>query len=379
MKKVFLMLAVVAMASCSKSELSTRPVSDENVEIKAGSTILSIDTKAPFGPNGEDISSSDFLTTYVMITKDVTNGSYKAANFHGEGYMKFVNETNTTGFYSDNTCATEDKKYYPADNSPIAMAALVPAKKNTGATSQDGWKFTDAECNVISYVINGSTDVMAAVVTEMNDAASMTDAEEKKINKTNAKRSDAHPEFNFKHLLTLINVKAVADKAEEAAAFGKITKIELVQTVGVTGGVNSVVNVNLKDGKSAAPSTVVTAIPFYAYNSTDKYTEAVISTTAPVAIPVTTAAQVAYAMIVPFTAVDADGNLKLKVYTENNTAGIDAPISKLYSDAAKGTPYTESTEGKKFDVTLKFIGSEIKASATVADWVPVYSGDVEIK
>ncbi len=42
------MLAVVAMASCSKSELTPRPEVAGDVEIKAGSSVLSIDTKAPY-------------------------------------------------------------------------------------------------------------------------------------------------------------------------------------------------------------------------------------------------------------------------------------------------------------------------------------------
>ncbi len=403
------MLAVVAMASCSKSELTTRPEVAGDVEIKAGSTALSIDTKAPYVGT---ISSTNPLTAYVMITDDLTDGSYKKdaatpANNHllGDGYMKFVEQagSNLVGFYSAATCATSEEapKYYPANGSDIAMAALVPYTWDDATTNdkEEGWKFSDADCKNVSYLIDGKTDVMASVVTKMKDQISGADAA---INKTTAKTT--HPEFDFKHLLTLIRVKVYTGTVAEQTSFGKITKIELVSTVGAD--VNNRINVQLKDGAasvSGAASGVKT--PFYycaketaGFSYADKLISDENAKTAdgtnnygPVEIQVSTtgktgAAYVAYAIVAPFTAVNADGNLKLKVYTENNnTTGIDATINKLYSaytDESTNTPFTQYTAGKLFDVTLHFIGTEIKASAKVTAWdeTSIVDGpEVEIK
>ena len=70
MKKVFLSaLAIAAMASCSKTELSNTP--DGSVEIKAKSTALSISTKSPYEGT---ISSGNPLTAQVLVSK--TDGNY---------------------------------------------------------------------------------------------------------------------------------------------------------------------------------------------------------------------------------------------------------------------------------------------------------------
>ncbi|MDE7450611.1 MAG: hypothetical protein K2M66_00460, partial [Alistipes sp.] len=98
---------------------------------------------------------------------------------------------------------------------------------------------------------------------------------------------------------------------------------------------------------------------------------------------------VAYSMIAPFTAISHSSrhNLMLKVYTEKYEEGTEAKIMHLYESAVtydgsgnvtNTDDFIGSTEGKKFDVTLKFVGKEIKAAASVTDWEPVYAGEVEI-
>ena len=265
-----------------------------------------------------------------------------------------------------------------------------------------------ADSLTASYVIDGKTDIMAAAVTTMNNG---TDA----IQKSKASAT-VYPTFNFTHKLTLVNIKAYTPTAKEQEAWGKITKIELVGVMATSGsnltnGVNNVCTVTLKDAAAAVSGAAANVVvPFYhcALNSDatpklvyddlkisnqddkDADTDGVLY--GPVEIPApaagattdytsTDAKYVAYSMIAPFTTKDVTlpkANLKLIVYTEENTDGIEAKIENLYSDNTFATVFEGPTEGKKFDVTLKFVGKEITASATVTDWEPVYAGEVEI-
>lgn len=412
MKKVIMMLAVAAMASCAKSELAERPtvavVGD--VEIVSGSQVA---TRAPFEGTLDD-KANNSLTAYVYATKlDATSGNYvdyKTANLAAEGFMTFVSSNTQDGATSkypvaavgfqkeDTTPGTyvADPQYYPSNDNPLYMVGLVPAVKAD-------WTM-DTDSKVASHAIDGKTDIMAAAVTKMNNG---TDA----IQKGKASAT-VYPAFNFTHKLTLVNVKVYTPTQKEQAAWGKITKIELVAvnkgTALSTDGVNDKCDVTLETATATWSATATgKTTPFYAYNTTDKYTDKLISTddektadadanfgaveiaTAATAEGTATAADaqyVAYSMIAPFT-TKSNGtkitNMMLKVYTEENEDGIEAPIAGLYTtadvDPDSGTIYAGSTEGKKFDVTLKFVGKEIKASATVTDWEPVYAGDVEIQ
>lgn len=425
MKKVILMLAVAAMASCAKSELTERPEVVGDVAIVAGSSVVSVDTRTPFEGTLDDTANKT-LTAYVYATKLDNTGayvSYAAENLAAQGYMTFAAATvadafskypvAAVGFQKYNSDPTPvlvaDPQYYPSNDNPLYMVALVPA-------STTDWTL-DADAKNAEYTIDGKTDIMAAAVTKMNNGTSDIKKTEAKIDATTPANS-VYPAFNFTHKLTLVNVKAYTPTKKEQEIWGKITKIELTAvndaTAGNTlsvNGVNQKCTVKLEDATAtfsgATAATDVT--PFYAYNDTDKYTDKVISTQddldadtatdkthfGPVEIAAPAdetataftkddAKYVAYSMIAPFT-VKSTGNYKnmsLKIYTEKNEKGIDAIVTALYSDPdldADNHIFTGSTEGKKFDVTLKFSGNEIKASATVTDWNAVYAGEVEVQ
>ncbi|MDE6570122.1 MAG: fimbrillin family protein, partial [Alistipes sp.] len=402
---------------CSKSDVESRPVVPVvgDVEIVSGSKV-SVITRTPFEGTLDD-KANNKLTAYVYATKlDVANSnayvSYDAANLAAEGYMTFVSSNTQDGATSkypvaavgfqkeDTTPGTyvADPQYYPSNDNPLYMVGLVPAVKAD-------WTM-DADSKVATHAIDGKTDIMAAAVTKMKDATNTDVA----IQKSKASAT-VYPTFNFKHKLTLVNVKVYTPTQKEQAAWGKITKIELVAvnkgTALSTDGVNDQCDVTLETGVAAWSATATgKTTPFYAYNTTDKYTDKLISTdadktadadanfgaveiatatTATGTATVADAQYVAYSMIAPFT-VKSNGtkieNLKLKVYTEKNTDGVDAIIKGLYEtsdvDPDSGTIYVGSTEGKKFDVTLKFAGKEIKASAAVTDWEEKFAGEVEI-
>ena len=377
MKKVFLMLAVVAMASCSKSELTTRPEVAGDVEIKAGSTVLAIETKAPY--MNELNASGQTLTAYVQITNDLTNYTYKTdavtpanSTLLGKGYMKFAHDgTNVpeVGFYGEEACTTATPQYYPSDGSNIAMVALYPATVG-GAT---GWDITtDTDCKTATHTIDGKTDVMAAIAVKSN-ASEATD-----INKSTATSTNLNM-FKFGHKLTLVNIQVYGDAA--AAAWGKITGIELKGVYDGTtlaSDVNDQIKVTYQDASAAVTkSTAGKTMPFYQANANsatpttiDTYTDDVISGSNMVQIP-TVATAVAYSIVAPFEATDGSGkkNMWLVVKTEKGpAAGYDLKIEYL-KDGAGTNNYTGSTAGKLFNIKVKFSATEIKASASVDKWV----------
>lgn len=437
MKKVILMLAVAAMASCAKSELAERPTAAVvgDVEIVSGSKVAA--TRTPFEGTLND-KANNSLTAYVYATKlDVDNSNayvdYTAANLAAHGYMTFVSDASMTagkypvaavGFQKEDTAApgtyVADPQYYPANDNPLYMVGLVPAQFDDvdTTTEQEGWKM-DTDSLTASYAIDGKTDIMAAAVTTMNDGTSPIKKTVAKIDAT-VPANSKYPAFVFEHKLTLVNVKAYTPTQKEQALWGKITKIELIAVNGVTAGVDDLCTVTLKDAAAAVSGAATDKVtPFYYYGlNTDvtpvlEYSDLKISKQAekdadtdgvlygPVEIPAPATATaaafeskdaeyVAYAMIAPFTTTHATAtrpNLILKVYTEENENGIDAKILNLYNSAVTYDPsgsvtntdeYLGLTEGKKFDVTLKFVGNEIKASATVTDWEEKFVPDVEV-
>ncbi|MDE7451524.1 MAG: hypothetical protein K2M66_05225, partial [Alistipes sp.] len=183
MKKVILMLAVAAMASCSKSDVESRPVVPVvgDVEIVSGSKV-SVITRTPFEGTLDDKANNQ-LTAYVYATKlDVANSnayvSYDAANLAAEGYMTFESAATVTagkypvaavGFQKEDTATpgtlVADPQYYPSNDNPLYMVGLVPAVKAD-------WTM-DADSKKATHAIDGKTDIMAAAVTKMNDGTKL--------------------------------------------------------------------------------------------------------------------------------------------------------------------------------------------------------------
>ncbi len=378
------MLAVVAMASCSKSELTTRPEVAGDVEIKAGSTALSIDTKAPYI---DDLTQNgDELTAYVYAGVETSGAvDYKAASTQS-GYMHFENASGTVaavGFSKWNTTPAlePDPKYYPTNGDALQMVAVYPAE------STATWSTASTTSDEISATIDGKTDLMAAQVATM-------DATTDKINKTNA-AAGKNPKFDFKHLLTLVNVKVYVGEtdATKAAkiidAFGKIKKITLKGvndgSTGYTAGVNPTCKVALNTLKADMSAGVtfdgaLTTLPFYKLTedaSNNKvYADDELNGTAYEVTLTTTSTYAAYAIIPPFTAKTTN-NIELEVETENGGKH-KVEIGDL-KDSSSASIANTSTQGKSLDVVLKFMAEEIEASAKVSEWDDITTDEIEIK
>lgn len=361
MKKVFLMLAVVAMASCSKSELAERPIAGD-VEIKMNSVALGIESRAPFVGS---IATDNHLTAKVLASTE--KGKYLTgdATMWADDNIEFGKGTAVTDPVGFNTPV-----YYPADASKeVHLFGLYPTT---------GWTVDAADGLTATYTIDGCSDIMTAetATTKKSDVQVVSPA------------TPSYPKLSFKHLLTKLNVKVVAEKIGEAAdadqpavkAWGAITKIELVKGLNEADPQNSC-KVTFADNTVVFDGTGV--MPFYlasedASNNITyedvKVGEEVDGSAKNIDLT-TTAALAAYSIVAPVEPTSGSDVIKLKVYTENQTDGKEVSVS-LKKDAS--TPVTGSTAGKEYTITLTFKATEMLVQGEVTAWTDGGSGEQDV-
>lgn len=366
-KSILSLLAVAAMVSCTQNDMDLKG-SDEQVEIKLKSTALTIDavaSRAPF--DGEITTTTNELTARVF--KSLTSGVYLTATpTTVAGEMTFTDQgTTAVGF---NTTP----QYYPvATGANVFLCGLYPVEpvgENNPATVM-GWVINSTGV-VASAVIDGKTDIMAAP--------------EVTTTKADALAGGSYKTLEFKHLLTKLKIKAIADSTSQAtsdaavASWGNITKIELNEIVGATPF--SQVKITLKDGTASYSNN--SGVTVYQMTGNDTYPATDVEfDNATVAIPTLptfpstnvgaeNVKDIAYSLIAPFTHDATKKDIKLTVYTDKKTDGF--PVSVDLTGIG-----SDSTVGKYCVVTLIFKASEIKASATVTDWVAGGSADGTIE
>ena len=114
MKKLYVpVLALLTLASCSKSELANRPVVENDmVEIMATSKALTIETRAPFEGS---IASNNTLTAVVLGS--TTTADYTTTYCDGE--MTFTDDNTTAASFAT-------PQYYPVNDDMVYLCALYP-------------------------------------------------------------------------------------------------------------------------------------------------------------------------------------------------------------------------------------------------------------
>lgn len=335
-KSLFLLLAVVTMTGCTQGEiLESR--SDETVEIKLKSSALSVEavTRAPF--EGE-IGSGNTLTARILASK--TQGNY--TTFYADDAMTFSDNGSTaTGFAT--------AKYYPADNSALYFCGLYP---NTG------WAVS--QTTTTTFTFDGSKDVMAAA--EVNS------------NKDEAK-GGTFKTLAFKHLLTQLVIKVVAENQAAIDSWGNLTDITLAKAGG-TNNPNTKVEVTLATGVATTGSAFSSPVSdnsfkFWKLGSTPEaaFTGQTVALT-------TAGEEVAYSMVSPVIATGSSDYTLLVKTVNSKTEGISVPV---HLKKTGGEAYNQDTQGKKFVVTLTFKATEIKALATVQAWTTDGKGDETIQ
>lgn len=347
MKKLYVpVLALLTLASCSKSELANRPVVENDmVEIMATSKALTIETRAPFEGS---IASDNTLTAVVL-------GSTTTADYttrYCDGTITFADDTNAKGF--DTT-----PKYYPVSDATVYFCALYP-------TALADWKDI---ATTAKYTFDGKTDVMAAAEKEGKKSTAM---------------AGTHPSFEFKHLLTKLIVKVKAHDEAAQNVWGDITGITLVKAM--NGDVFDTAEVTLATGAAATgpeafSNPAADGMAFYRIDAAAYTDNAVDDADNKIALT-TTAEEVAYSLVAPIIADNDAKHITLKVDTKLGETVTTKEVSfDLYkvNDSDEALPFTGDTQGKAFEITLTFKATEIVATATVTDWVKGGNTEVPIQ
>lgn len=347
MKKLYVpVLALLTLASCSKSELANRPVVENDmVEIMATSKALTIETRAPF--EGQ-IASDNTLTAVVLGS--TTTADYTTRYCDGE--MTFTDDNTTAVSFAT-------PQYYPVSDATIYLCALYP-------TALADWKDI---ATTAKYTFDGKTDVMAAA-------------------EVNGKKSTAMagtvPSFEFKHLLTKLVVKVKAENEAAQNVWGDITGITLVKAM--NGDVFDTAEVTLATGAAATGTAfsnpATDGMAFYRINAAAYTDNAVDDADNKIALT-TTAEEVAYSLVAPITAENGVKHFTLSVDTKLGetvtTREVSFDLYKAKVGEEDPAVFSGDTQGKAFEVTLTFKATEIVAKATVTDWVKGGNSEVEIQ
>ena len=350
MKKLYVpVLALLTLASCSKSELANRPVVENDmVEIMATSKALTIETRAPFEGS---IASDNTLTAVVLGS--TTTADYTTTYCDGE--MTFTDD-NTTAVGFNTT-----PKYYPVNDDMVYFCALYP----TPATD---WKDIAATAK---YTFDGKKDVMAAAQQSNNKSGAM-------------KATPDVPSFTFKHLLTKLVVKVKAEDEAAQKVWGNITAISLIKAN--NGDVFDTAEVTLATGAAATGTAfsnpATDGMAFYRIDAAAYTDNAVDDADNKIALT-TTAEEVAYSLVAPITAENGVKHFTLSVDTKLGetvtTREVSFDLYKAKVGEEDPAVFSGDTQGKAFEVTLTFKATEIVAKATVTDWVKGGNSEVEIQ
>ena len=344
MKKLYVpVLALLTLASCSKSELANRPVVENDmVEIMATSKALTIETRAPF--EGQ-IASNNTLTAVVLGS--TTTGDYTTTYCDGE--MTFTDDNTTPVSFAT-------KQYYPVSDATVYFCALYP----TPATN---WQVQTSGITA-KYTFDGKTDVMAAAEKEGKKSTAM---------------AGTHPSFEFKHLLTKLVVKVKAQDEAAQNVWGDITAISLAKAAGAD--VYTTAEVTLKDGTAttgmAFSNPATDGMAFYRIDAA-AYTDNAVDATDNKIELTTDAVEVAYSLVAPFTAKNGSTHLVLKVTTKLDATETVKDVDVILKDA-DNNDYAGDTQGNAFEITLTFKATDIQAMATVKDWTEGGNSEIEIQ
>ena len=365
MKKVILMLAVAAMASCSKSDVETRP--DLTIKTRSNAVEAVAGTRVYEG----QIAAANTLTAKVLASK--TQGQY-GANLYAEGTMTFNDQTTAVAFDAGANGST----FYPANGDKIYLFGLYPSDA-AWTVENDNSGFTCA--------IDGKTDLMVA----------------KELETSKADAPSAYKQFVFDHILTRLDLLVVAEDQAAIDAWGEVTGIELTDVASTASAytqphntckvpvtyAGTDITVVASNRPAYSGATTGVTMPFYFYDGTgatvaDKYTTDLVDATNTIVLPNAkngdAALRAAYSVIAPVT-IRTLKAFKLKVTTTMSDGTVitkDGVTVELVDDEHDSI-INGTTAGKYYTITLTFKSTEIKASATVNDWVEGVEGTGDVQ
>lgn len=346
------MLAIsAAMVGCTETDVIGLDGGNEvdgrdRVEIKMATTVNGVEavTRAPFpGMDPGSVPPPTQITKARVVIKKAASTDYGTP--HADGTMSF-GAANTPVAFDGNL--TSGVKYYPTDDSDLHFIGLYP---------ETTWNHSVVSTlSEFSYVLDGKTDVMIA---------------RQKTNRKSQAQADAHPNLEFEHILTRLDVKMLATDQAALEAWGNINGVVLYEVLGTTKpNTNAIFRPTaaaasmLSFDTPVAPATE--SFPMYECTgiATPTFTD-VAFTGLSKPLVLAPAQYFAYTMMAPVT-LTGTGHVTLRVYADN------APLTDAngkYASVSVDLPVTTpETAGKYYTITLNFNIEEIMASATVAEW-----------
>lgn len=348
MKKLFFsLLAVAAMASCSKSELADRPNIDrDNVEIMASSVAKSI-TRTPYEGS---IDTGNELTARVLVSG--TQGDYSTL-LNTDKKMVFANDAadaNSQVGFATTPC------FFPADGSKVYLSGFHPF---------DGWTEIVENGPNYYFAIDGKSDLMAAAEQATDKAEAL---------------AGTYPTLTFKHLLTKLVIKVQAEDENAITSWGKITDMYLTKAAGAT--IKAWAQVKKSEDtatfRADDEGNNLDKLACYGYDATGAPTDTAFATTE-LTVPDTDAGEVApivaYSLVQPVTAAEKHYTLVIK--TEKYTT--EYPIDLTLYQKGTSDAFTGDTTGYAFEIALTFKAKAIQAKATVTKWNEGGNTNVDIE
>lgn len=313
---VLSMLAIASITAMNSCSSESDPIDEainagnqEKVEIKLSAGVVGVETKAQVVPEA-DITQFSGESVPLFRVNHATTADWTKV---GDAVNATIN--------NDKVTLGDAHKYYDGEKKAFFIgyySAITPTRAN----------------NVLTFTgVDGTKDI---ICTNETDAGSKTS-------------TDANAVLTFNHIVSKVAIK-VAGTAAAQKAFGKITKIELLQ-------IPTSIDVTLGSTLSIAANTTTPALANITLYESESGQEL---TTTPTAIGVTPI------IFNGGTTTPYGTNIKplnIKVYTENQAEGNDVKIQNIKNGLELGKTHTITLTFKdRIGVTSSITGWEASAN-----------------
>jgi hypothetical protein len=344
-KELIFILSVMALCvSCQKNAAD-----DTDGQIYLSAVIENThSTKSPYS----QVSPSQNNILKAAVWASSTDRVYKNKGFNGKTGDGSV-AIHTSANFSSSKPQLLSQAVYPKNAAQIYFVGFYPS---------DEWSVND-DGNKADFKFEGNDDVMFAP----------------QISGAYAQLYENSPTLHFRHLLTWLKVKIVADDESTMKAWGDILSMKITS--------NNYITVDLSKNyvyeDCVEYGNVGTGLlPLYTTGSDDVFPP-VGGYSMPYKPNVSSPQEVAYVLCAPViaTASAVVGGVdtptaEYTLHIETSRRKVSLPIDLRINDTSGGY-YTGSTRGKYFTLNLTFkMGNTIVVSSKVQDWALGGFGDM---
>lgn len=348
MKKIFYLLPLMALASCTSNDIVENPApvyGTEEIQLNGGiitseSGPVSRAILSDVAVGGMDISilRQDADPTSGTLPANFTVGGLKTA-FVFDGATSSGAATPAKGTVAFGTSSAITHEYYLANGKDTRLFAWYPQITPSPVTD-----VTYSAGTVTFNNLDGYVDVMASKAVEGSKSAKITS-------------------IVLKHMLTQLQFKAYESTAGAKDMWGKITKIEVLDvepTCAVTLDVDKANDPTITYSGTVVDLTVCKAdksavgnVDMATYTTDETTTKGLATDCGVILVP---------------TKVAGATKMKIKVYTEKHTAGkeVDLDNASAYGSSQSNIVY------------LKFTSEEILPTVTISPWAAGTNQEVEM-